>query len=452
MSENIREIALDSLMEIFENDRFCHIIIGNVLEKYQYLDKKDRAFYSRLVQGTCENIIYIDYVIDKFSKVKVKKMKPFIRNNMRLAVYQIIFMQSVPDSAACNEAVKLAIKRGFMGLKGFVNGVLRNVAREYTSVNIPDDDNPKHLSLRYSVPLWIVDMWKEQYGINATKAMLSAVNGSRKITVRACVNPNSDCEEEISDIKKSLENDGVNVEKASYVKEALKLSNVDHISKLEAFKNGKIYVQDVSSMLVVHIANIKKEDFVLDMCASPGGKTLHAASYMDGTGKIVSRDISFEKTDKIRNNIERCGYSNIVVEEFDATKLDATMVEQCDVVLCDVPCSGLGVIGRKIDIRYKTKREDIDELVKIQRDILENAIKYVKPGKCLIFSTCTVNDYENIENVKWIEENSNLELESIDEFIPDELKSETTSKGYMTLMPGINDTDGFFIARFVRKK
>lgn len=455
MSENIREIALDSMIEIMENARFCNSVISDVLTKYQYLDKKDRAFYTRLIQGTLEKLIYLDYVIDAVSKIKVRKMKPFIRNDIRLAVYQIIFMDSVPSRAACNEAVSLAKKRGFGGLGGFVNGVLRNISRKYKDIALPDksDDYTKYLSVRYSIPEWMIDMWLEQYGDDITLKMLESFNERKAIKIRTAADvTTTEGKAVLDEIKASLESQNVMAGDGTYVAEALRLDNVDHVAALKVFKSGLIYVQDESSQLVAHAAGIKPGDVVLDLCAAPGGKSLHAAQLLKGTGKVIARDVSEDKVNKIDDNAQRCGCTNIVTQVFDATALDEEMQGAADVVLADVPCSGLGVIGQKADIRYKTSPEDIDSLVSLQRQILKNAVKYVKPGGTMIFSTCTVNEYENGQNVEWIKENSDLLPDSLDEYIPEILRSEDTREGMLRLFPGINDSDGFFIARFIRKK
>ncbi len=452
MSENIREIALDSMIEIMENNQFIHVVTAGVLAKHQYLDKTNRAFYSRLVQGTCENIIYIDYITDHFSKVKVKKMKPLIRNNIRLAVYQIIFMDSVPDSAACNEAVKLAGKRGFRGLAGFVNGVLRSIAKGYQGVALPDKnkDELQYLSVKYSVPQWIVKMWSDSMDKEKVYAMLKACNKKSDLVVRVCASPDN-LEEEYNKVAKQLEDEGVHVMPGKYLKEAMILKDVDYLGRLTAFNEGKIYIQDESSMLVAHAAGIKGDEFCMDICAAPGGKTLHTAMMLDKGGKIIARDVSDDKVARINDNVIRCGCSNVEAQVFDATVHDDNMEGKADIVFADVPCSGLGVIGHKPDIRYKTKEEDIESLVKLQREILENAVTYVKPGGVLIYSTCTVNDYENIGNVRWLTEKCGLEPESLEPYIPKCLCNETTSKGYLTLVPGINDCDGFFIARFRKR-
>lgn len=448
MAENIREIALDSLIEIMEHGQMCHVVTGETLKKYQYLDKKDRAFYSRLVQGTIENAIYIDYVIDTFSKTKVVKMKPFIRSLLRMSVYQIKYMDNVPDSAACNESVKLAIKRGFKGLRGFVNGVLRNISRQIESVKLPDKekDLSLYLSVKYSMPQWIVQMWLDEYGENDTTFMLESFLTRHNITIRSLVGKGKE-----ADLVKNLKEDGASVEPANYLKEAFILTKFDHISSLKAFKEGKIYVQDESSMLVAHAAGIKKDDYIIDVCAAPGGKCLHAAMLLDNTGFVDARDLTLDKVEKINENIKRCGYDNIKAKVWDALKKDEDIVGKGDIVLADLPCSGLGVIGQKADIKYKTSREDIRELATIQRNILSVVKEYVKPGGVLIYSTCTVNEEENLNNALWLNDDENFSLESLDEFIPDSLHNEDTKKGYLKLIPGKYDCDGFFIARFRRK-
>lgn len=446
MGENIRELALDSLIEIMENDKFSHIVINDVLTKFRYLDKKDRAFYTKIVHGTLENVIYIDYVIDLFSKTKTKKMKPLIRNLIRMSVYQIGFMDSVPVSAVCNEAVKLAGKRGFSGLKGFVNGVLRNISRNYDSINIPKDDEVKYLSIKYSFPEWIIKMWVSQYSFETTEMILEGFEKENKLCAR--INASKDRYEEIIS---SLRVSGVEVEAGDYVKESIKISGFDNLNQLEAFKKGEIYVQDESSMLVGYAAGVKKGDFVLDVCAAPGGKSLHIARLLDGTGYVQARDLSYDKVLKIKENIDRTNLDNIEAVQWDALELDEDMVDRADVLIADLPCAGLGIAGKKPDIRYKTSLEDVNELSKLQRQILDVVKAYVKPGGSLIYSTCSISEQENYENVKWFSENSDFELDSLNPYIPEVLHNEDTKAGFLRLFPGINKSDGFFIARFVRK-
>ena len=252
-------------------------------------------------------------------------------------------------------------------------------------------------------------------------------------------------------VLESLKSQKVTVEKAPYVENAYYVKDYDYLPALDAFRVGSIQVQDVSSMLVGDIAAPKEGDYVIDLCAAPGGKTLCIADKLKGTGRVDARDISRTKTDYIRENAIRQNFLNVVVTEKDATQLDSDSLEKADIVLADVPCSGLGVMGRKTDIKYKLNPAKIQELAGLQREILEQASTYVKPGGTLIYSTCTIGKEENQDNVEWFLENYPYELESLDPYLCEELRSETTKKGYLQLLPGVHKCDGFFIARLKRK-
>ena len=445
---NTREIILDMLCEICEKGAYSHIVLRQTLRKYQYLDKRDRAFITRITEGTIENRILIDYIIDKFSNVKVKKMKPLIRNLLRMSVYQIMFMDSVPDSAACNEAVKLAIKRSFGQLRGFVNGVLRAVIRNKDDIKYPNatENLVEHLKVVYSMPSWIVEQLIVQYGMEEASRIIKAMsNNDDSICVRANVN-----KESMDSIIKMLEADGVEVIKSDIYDKCLYLKNVDYLENIEAFSEGLISVQDLSSMLVAVIANPKKGDLCMDLCAAPGGKALHLWELMNGEGKVIARDISDYKVGLIEENIERTEAIGVEAQVFDATELDKEYIEKADIVVADLPCSGLGIIGKKSDIKYNVTRENQKELVKLQRDILKNAWQYVKVGGTLVYSTCTLNKEENIENVRFIEDNFPLKLVDISTYVPEGFCSDTVKNGYIQMLPGINGTDGFFISRFER--
>lgn len=442
---NMRELALEILLKVLEQGEYSSVVLQQVLTTYQYLEKQDRAFLTRLCEGTIERKIELDYIINQFSKVKVKKMKPVIRNILRLGVYELKYMENIPARATCNEAVKLAQKKGFYNLKGFVNGVLRNIERRKAEVVYPDEKKQPitYLSVRYSMPEWIVQMWEQQYGIEITKTMLQAAFLDRAVTIRCNTEKNT-----VSQLGESLKKEGIKVEAGVYVKEALRISEYNYLKKIKAFQEGKFIIQDESSMLVALAAGIQKDDFIVDVCAAPGGKSMHAAELLRGTGVVSSRDISDTKVERIRENARRLGLKNVHPIVQDALKLDEEMVAKADVVIADLPCSGLGVIGKKNDIKYKTSPEGIKELVKLQRSILKTISSYVKPGGTLIYSTCTVNQMENEENVKWIVDNLGLELQSLDEFLPEKLRGETTKQGFLQLIPGIQETDGFFLSKF----
>ena len=374
-------------------------------------------------------------------------MKPVIRELLRSSVYQILYMDSVPDSAVCNEAVKLARKKGFYNLTGFVNGVLRKIAREYGSIRFPGKEEPEeYLSVIYSMPKWLVQRFLEQYGFEKTEKMLEAFLKEKPTTIRI-----REYLVEKEAVLESLKSQKVTVEKAPYVENAYYVKDYDYLPALDAFRVGSIQVQDVSSMLVGDIAAPKEGDYVIDLCAAPGGKTLCIADKLKGTGRVDARDISRTKTDYIRENAIRQNFLNVVVTEKDATQLDSDSLEKADIVLADVPCSGLGVMGRKTDIKYKLNPAKIQELAGLQREILEQASTYVKPGGTLIYSTCTIGKEENQDNVEWFLEHYPYELESLDPYLCEELRSETTKKGYLQLLPGVHKCDGFFIARLKRK-
>ena len=444
-----RAIALEILMEITQEQEYSHLVIRNALDKVQYLPKQDRAFINRLVEGTLEYMLRIDYILNQYSNVKVNKMKPVIRNILRSGVYQLLFMDSVPDSAACNEAVKLAQKKGFYSLKGFVNGVMRNISREKEHIVYPDREKnlEEYLSVWYSMPQWIVSRWMQAYGPQVTEQMLQEFLKDRPTTVR-CQLYQLDQEMTIQSLKKQ----NVTVEPAPYLPYAYYLSDYSHLAGLKSFVMGRIVAQDISSMLVAEIADPQKGDYIIDVCAAPGGKSLHVADKMQGFGHVDARDLTDYKVGLIRENIQRVHAINVEAQRKDATILDKESIGKADIVLADVPCSGLGVMGKKTDIKYRVTEERIQELTVLQKQIIHNVSSYVKPGGTLIYSTCTITSEENQENVQWFVENYPFELENIDPYICDELKCETTKEGYLQLIPGVHKADGFFIARLKRKQ
>lgn len=450
-SVNTRELVLDLLLEINVNGSFSHISVGNILKKHQYLEKTERSFITRVTEGTMENLILIDYIIDQYSTVKVNKMKPVIKNILRMTVYQFLYMDSVPNAAAVNEAVKLTIKRGFRQLKGFVNGVLRNIERNLDNISYPNaaNDLVTHLSVMYSVPKWIVEQWIYQYGTEEASRMIKAsIEDKNKNRVAVRTNTLKTTDEEVMAM---LESEGVTVEKTPYGT-GLYIKNFDYISRIEAFRKGYISVQDISSMMVAKIAAPKEGDYCIDICAAPGGKSLHMCELMNGKGFVEARDLTQRKIDLIRENIDRHGAKNIEARISDALEYDNLSREKADVVIADLPCSGLGVIGKKSDIKYNMTSEKQNTLVKIQRDILKNALKYVKKGGYIVFSTCTTNKSENIDNFNWIKESFDYEPVDIEGLLPEGLKKDTAKNGYIQMLQGIDETDGFFIGKLKRKK
>ena len=425
--ENLRALSLDVLMEVLEKGGFSNQVLGNVLSKYQYLEKNERAFVTRLSLGTIEEALLLDEVLNSYSKTKVKKMKPVIRNILRMSVYQIYFMDSVPESAVVNEAVKLSKKRGMAGLSGFVNGILRSVLREEK----PISEFQKNRALTYSCPQWILDLWDRDFGKEKTKEILEGFGGKGEISIRtnvANITPDQ--------LKERLEKEGVTVGQTplSY---AFFISGFDYLEKLKSFQDGLFYVQDLSSMEVTNRAKLQGGEKVLDVCAAPGGKSLHMAGELEAMGKggsVEARDLSKEKVDRILENIQRSGLSNVDAKAFDATVLDEDAKEAYDVVICDLPCSGLGVLGKKPEIKYRVLPEDISSLAELQRSILKNAATYVRPGGKLLYSTCTINKEENEDNARWF-------LDTFDDYDLESMEQ---------IFPKTKESDGFFIALFKR--
>jgi len=442
-----RELVLEILIEVFENGGYSNVAIHNTLTKYQFMDKQNRAFLTRLSEGVIERCIEIDYVINCFSNVKVKKMKPVIRNILRMGTYQILFMDQVPDSAACNESVKLATKKGFVNLKGFVNGVLRNISRQKDNLTFPKEGSKEYLSVVYSMPEWILDLWFEEYDKTTVEKICKGFFEDKKTTIR--VNTNKITPKVLAEVLKKEE---VTVECGTYLPYALNISNYNYLGGLDSFKEGLFQVQDESSMMIAQCAGIKEGQIILDVCAAPGGKSTHAAQFLNNTGQVIARDLTEYKTSLIEENVNRLGLKNVTVQCMDALILDNDSVDFADVVIADLPCSGLGVMKRKGDIKYKTSKEDVFSLAKLQKDILAVVSNYVKPGGVLIYSTCTINKYENMENVNYILENLPYELETLVPYLPEKMEMETCKEGYLQLLPGMDGTDGFFLARFRKKQ
>lgn len=419
-----RDIVLSILMDIETKNTFSNMAISKALSKNQFEDKRERAFITRLSEGIMEQLLTLDYVINQFSKTKVNKCKPLIRCLLRMGTYQILYMDSVPDSAACNEAVKLAKKHRFSSLSGFVNGVLRNISRNKDNIKQPSEDvtSVDYISVKYSTPKWLCEKLKKDYPDTYIK-ILEGCFFDRDTSIR--VNTTKISKDEL---KQMISDSGITVESGEYDDKALLIRDYDFIKKVPGYRQGYFTVQDESSMCAVRAAGIKPGNTVIDVCAAPGGKTTCAAEYMNGEGTIYSMDISEDKLELIEENVDRLGFTNVNISCHDATLSLDNM--QADVVIADVPCSGLGIIGRKNDIKYRLTKEQLEELVSLQRRILDVVSGYVKKGGRLLFSTCTINPDENQENVKWF-------LEKYKDFSMQEER---------LFLQGVDNCDGFYYA------
>lgn len=446
---NTREIILDILLELARTDGFVNILLAEVLDKYDYLSPKEKAFIKRVTEGSIEHRIQIDYILNGISTVPVKKMKPLIRELLRMSAYQILFMDAVPDAAVCDEAVRLAKKRKFASLRGYVNGVLRNLSRQKQTISYPDEskDTAAYFSVIYSMPQWLVEHFLLIYDKETVKIMLSAFLTRSPVTVRFDEHIiNKECKKLLA----AWEQKGVVIEQHPWLSYAFKIEKADGIRHLPGYEEGAFAVQDISSMLVIEAAGIQKGQTIMDVCAAPGGKSLHAASKLDKTGKVLSFDIAPGKLERMEENRIRMQKENMVTALADAREFHENFYQSADIVLADVPCSGIGVIGKKADIKYHISKESIQELLPLQKEILKNAVSYVKPGGVLMYSTCTINPAENEETVKWLCDTFPVVLEDMSAYLPEVLQ-EAGKTGMIQLLPGIHDADGFFFAK-LRKK
>lgn len=443
--EDLRGIVLDLLTEWEKGKVFSHVLIRDTLNKYDYMGGREKAFVKRLAEGTLERRIELDYVLEQYASIPVKKMKPAIRWLLRMAAYQILYMDGVPDSAAVNEAVKLAAKRKFYNLKGFVNGILRNVAKNKDAIVYPDAGKEPvlFLSVQGSMPQRLVEMWLENYGFDRTRRMLEAFLRPRPMTVRTAGRMDAGQREKW---RESVEKAGVKILPHSGMPGVFDLYGAEGAASLPGYAEGVFTVQDVSSMLAVEAAGIRPGDFVLDVCAAPGGKTMLAAEKVLPGGRVEARDVSEARAEQIRENLERMFLDNVSVKVYDASEPDPSMAGRADVVLADVPCSGLGVIGKKQDIKYRLADADFAPLIRLQKAIVSQAAGYVKAGGVLLYSTCTINRQENEEMVKWICDTFPFVPEDIGSFLPEEFRKEAEC-GALQLLPGLHDCDGFFFAR-----
>ncbi|MDD4504084.1 MAG: 16S rRNA (cytosine(967)-C(5))-methyltransferase RsmB [Clostridiaceae bacterium] len=443
--DEARDAAVRIVHKVLREGAYSNIAVKQELDEGG-LGRLDKALITEIANGTLRNLTRIDWVRSQF--VKKNKIEPWIEDIIRCGIYQIIFLDRVPDSAVCNESSELARKYSHEGTVKFVNGVLRNISRSKEKLEYPDKDKDavKFLSVFYSHPEWIVEKWMKDYGKQFTEELLKANNETPAFTIR-CNRLKTSRQE----LMTMLLEESIECSEGSYNPEAIYIRGTSAIYDKASFKKGYYQVQDESSMLVAHIMDPKPGEVILDMCSAPGGKTTHIAELMDNKGEIVARDVHKHKLKLVEENCSRLGVNIVRTELYNGMLLYEGSIGKFDKVLLDAPCSGLGIMRRKPDIRWKKEPENFRELAKLQRNMLELASKYVKSGGALIYSTCTINKTENIEVVKdFLSNNQQFHMGSITEQIPEGLVSESTDKGYLELFPNIHGTDGFFIARICK--
>ena len=438
---NSRELAFKTLYDIERNKNYSNISINKNFKNVNISDQ-EKGLATELIYGIIENKYYLNYIIDKLSKIKSKKMSTYVKISLWLGIYQILFLDSIKDHAAVNESVNL-IKKYDKKSSGFVNAILRNVLRQKDSImEIKDKEIKDELSIKYSYNPWIVEKWIKDFGQEFTEDLLDANAEKPNLYIRT-----NTLKISRDELIGKLAKEGIKCTKVNGIDEAIMVQNLKNIEGNELFKLGYFTIQDISSMLVGKIANPEKDSKVLDICSAPGGKTTHVATIMENTGQVIARDVFDHKLKLIKSTVNRLGLTNVSVENRDALKLDDNSIDKFDYVLADVPCSGLGIIKRKPEIKFKEKSE-LSGLPDIQIKILNNASKYVKENGTLIYSTCTIHDEENINVVEqFLKENKNFELVPIENI---NIDLENQEKGYIKIYPNIHGMDGFFIAKLKR--
>ena len=440
-----RQEALKIIYRINEKGAFINIALNKVARD-QNISNLDRALITELVYGTIRWRLTLDWVINKFSNRGTDKIHPWVRNILRMSVYQILYLDRVPSFAACNEAVNLAKSFGPKGSEGFVNAILRALTRNKGILNFNNIyDKNEYLSVKYSHPIWLVNRWAVNFGQSFTKGLLKANNSIPPLTIR--INTLKTTKNDIID---SFGKEGLKVSAACYLEEALEIKNNGSLEKLPSYKQGLFQPQDEASMLVSRVLTPKPGQFIIDVCAAPGGKSTHIAQLMNNKGKIISRDIHKHRLQLIEGLASRLGIKIIETQKHDAKVLDEELIEKADGVLVDAPCTGTGIIRRKPDIKWKRQESDLIEMTRQQKEILNTSAKYVKRQGCLVYSTCSLEVEENERIIEmFMKENEDFILEDLSPLIPAALKKESKG-GFLRLFPHIHKTDGFFITRLRR--
>lgn len=415
---NARRIALEALLDV-RKSAYSNITLNKFLNETE-LSSVDKAFITAVFYGVLDRSITLDYVLSLFIKTPLKKVVPFALENLRVALYQIMYMDKIPDSAAVNEAVKIIKNSKHKNLSGFVNGVLRNVLRE--GIVLPMGNDTKSLGIRYSCPEWLIESFINDYGIDNAIQLLEYSLQTPPIILRV-----NTLKTNAYDLCEILHNENITV-KHLPIENALKVVGGIDVTASNAFYNGLFHVQDIASQSAVNILAPKSEEAVLDICAAPGGKTFTMAEHMKNSGKIVACDLYSKRLELIKKGANRLGIDIVDVVQNDATIFNESL-GTFDAILCDVPCSGLGVIRRKPEIKYKNLN-DYSDITQIQYNILENATRYLKENGRILYSTCTLRKCENDGIIqRFLDKHPNYEL-----------------KYQHTFMPHTDDSDGFYCA------
>lgn len=438
-----REVAFDVLKKVLTDDAYSNLALDNAV-KENNLSKLDSAFCTALVYGVLERLITLDFIIRKLSSVPFRKIEVSTLIILRMGIYQILYMDKVPDSAAVNECVNLAKKKKLFKSSGFINGLLRSFIRTENKLILPpENDKVKYLSVKYSCPEYLVKLWLEAYSEDLTVGILKSLSGRPPLTIHVNILlTDSDT------LIENLKEEGVEAELSHMCDNMLTIKNSGAVDSLKAYSLGEFFVQDTASAICAQICSAKSGDTVFDVCSAPGGKSFAMAINMENNGLIRAFDLHPHKIRLIENGAKRLNISIIKASVRDAAD-DTELTEQADVVLCDVPCSGFGILRRKPEIRYR-KADDFENLPPLQLNILSNSAKLVRPGGTLVYSTCTLNPAENREVVESFLRN-NPQFTAKEIALSNRINRNIDEPSYMlTLFPQDEGSDGFFIALMER--
>jgi len=438
-----RQIAFDTLLRVEKEDAYSNIALDKALLANTF-DKTQSAFITMLFYGVLENGIKLDYAISKYLKKSIKSLDTEVLIILRMGVYQLMFMNSVPDNAAVDESVKLVAYARKASAKGLVNAVLHSFIRDNKEIELPNkkDNAFLHYSVRYSCPVWLIKQWSKQYDMETAIGLAKASLNRPPLTIR--VNTIKTTAEKLIGY---LENRGVKATKHEFLENCLIIEQSGSINKLPQYRQGLFYVQDVASQLCAMAVNAKPNEIVMDMCSAPGSKAFTIAQDMQNEGEIYAFDLFEHKIKLIKDSAKRLGITNIKAEIQDGTEFNSQL-PKANHILCDVPCSGLGIIRRKPEIKYKDEKS-FEGLPELQYEILCNAANYVKDGGTLIYSTCTTNKKENEEVAKeFLLKNNSFKPLQLSKNLS---KIDRVENNMITLFPHKDNCDGFFIAGFIKK-
>ncbi len=439
-----RKLALEALYKIDNEEAYSNIVLDELLNKNRNaLSNKDINFISELLYGVTTWKLTLDTIIQKYSKIKIKKISPWVINILRMGAYQIVFLDKVPKSAAVNESVNLCKKYGVKSV-GFVNAILRKIEKKDYLELFEIKDEIEKISKTNSMPQWIVKELAKEFDTEKVNEICENSNLKPKITIRV-----NNLKTTKSELIKKLQSKKIEVEEGS-LEDFLYLKNVKNITKLEEYKQGLFTMQDESAGLTALVLNPKEGENILDCCSAPGGKTTYIAEIMNNNGNIIAWDLHKKRLEKVKENSKRLGINIIKTEVNDATILKEEYIEKFDKILIDAPCLGLGVIKRKPDIKWQRKFEDIIEISKIQEKILNICSKYLKRGGILVYSTCSIIQAENDIIIQNFINDSIFDLEEINNINISKIENKIERKGVKKLYPN-EKMDGFFIAKLIKK-